>query len=375
MILMLLAMLVLLPPTQTDPKTDTDSTVHRCAAIPMNHVQFIGTHNSYKQHLTPALYALIEQVNAGAAANIAYGHPPLTYQLQALGIRKFELDIFYDPDGGRFAQPQGAQLTGDTDYLDHPEMLLPGFKVLHAADFDYRSSCLTLVGCLREIQTWSAQHPAHMPIMIMLEFKESPAGSAVGSTERPLPTYSNAITLQVEQEILQVFSRSQIVTPDLIRGDFETLDQAVTENGWPMLDSVRGKVLFALDNTSYVREAYLENAPVLQERLLFVSAEPGHPAAAFIKMNNSLSDEDLIRARVQSGYLIRTRSDIPMQEAVSGDQTRKTAAFVSGAQYVSTDFPEPAASGFVVSFPQPHVRWRCNPAIIDSPCRATCLTE
>ena len=42
--------------------------------------------------------------------------------------------------------------------------------------------------------------------------------------------------------------RSEIVTPDDVRGDFPTLGEAVQKNGWPELGEIRGKVLFTLDN-------------------------------------------------------------------------------------------------------------------------------
>ena len=44
-----------------------------------------------------------------------------------------------------------------------PELRLPGYKVLHTQDFDYETTCLTLVACLTEIEAWSSAHPTTCP--------------------------------------------------------------------------------------------------------------------------------------------------------------------------------------------------------------------
>ena len=76
------------------------------------------------------------------------------------------------------------------------------------------------------------------------------------------------------------------------------------------------RILFALDNTDEHRTDYLRGNPSLEGRMLFVSSTPEEPSAAFIKMNEALGDEEQrIRQHVQGRYLIRTRADIPTEEA------------------------------------------------------------
>jgi hypothetical protein len=139
------------------------------------------------------------------------------------------------------------------------------------------------------------------------------------------------------------------------------------------LRSARGKILFVLDNTDHHKASYLEGNPSLEGRVLFVSAEPGEPTAAFIKMNEALGPaEERIRQRVQEGFLIRTRSDIPTEEARSGDTKRRDAAFRSGAHYVSTDYPEPSpfGSGYIARLPGgERLTARCNPVNAPNGCR------
>ena len=111
--------------------------------------------------------------------------------------------------------------------------------------------------------------------------------------------------------------------------------------------------------------------------MLFVSSMPGEPSAAFIKMNETLDasqgeGENAIREQVRRGFIIRTRADIPTMEARNGSTARRDAAFRSGAQYVSTDYPEPSpfGSGYIARLPSAeHLPARCNPISAPRGCR------
>ena len=122
-----------------------------------------------------------------------------------------------------------------------------------------------------------------------------------------------------------------------MRGDYNTLFAAITDRGWPRLGDVRGRVFFTLDNRGQARDAYLDKADNLSGRLLFVDVEPGHPAAAFMVINDPFDER--IPERVAEGYLIRTRADAGTIEARQNDYRRRDRAFASGAQFISTDYP------------------------------------
>src|SRR5690606_1893913 len=142
---------------------------------------------------------------------------------------------------------------------------------------------------------------------------------------------------------------------------------------WPRLSEARGHVVFALDNTDAHRDAYIDGASSLDDRVLFVSAPAGDPMSAFLKLNEALGeDEAAIREHVAAGYLVRTRADIPTREARSGDTSRRDAAFRTGAQYVSTDYPEvsPFGSGYIARLPGAEaLAARCNPVNAPTGCR------
>lgn len=341
-------------------------------------MQVLGTHNSYKRWPLPELIDLLDEHRDGWARDISYEHKPLSEQLEGLNIRQFELDVFADPAGGLYADPAGARLVDDPAVAQNQTLLQqPGLKVLHSQDIDYRSTCVTLVLCLQEIRDWSLANPTHLPIMVMIEFKDG-ARPDWGPVEYVVPViFDQALLLDADKEIWQVFDRDHVITPDDVRGDYVTLEQAVLENGWPTLSASRGKILFAMDNTGRHREEYLAGAPVLENRALFVSAEPGHPAAAFIKMNDALADHARIREYVALNYLVRTRSDVPTDEARTGDTTRQTLALESGAQFVSTDYvePSPFGSGYQVVLPDSNGVARCNPVSAPSRCKPSHFDE
>ena len=354
----------------------TDHDADQC--LRLNHVQVLGSHNSYKRYPAEELITLLNNYRDGWAKDISYEHRPLSEQLESLGIRQFELDVFADPDGGLFAEPTGGVLIDDPELAQsRAVMAAPGLKVFHSQDVDYRTTCLTLIACLTEIHDWSMQNPSHVPIMVMLELKDAPRqdwGPLVSTTPVAIDA-SNIFT--VDDEIWQVFERSQVITPDDVRGDYSTLNDAVMNSGWPTLAESRGKILFALDNTGHHLDDYLSRSQILADRALFVSAEAGHPASAFLKMNDVIADGDAIRSYAEQGYLIRTRSDVPSHEARTGDTTRRELALKSGAQYISTDYAEPSdlGSDYQVVLPDTDGVARCNPVSAPADCHSEFLTE
>lgn len=361
----------------SSPGADTARPIADCSAITaentddcvrLNHLQLLGTHNSY--HIAPPPQVL--EVLGARARNIEYSHRPLLEQLSQLGIRKFELDVFADAQGGRFATPAAFRMVQGLDPIG-PELRQAGFKVLHTQDVDYRTVCSTLKACLTTIRDWSRSNPTHVPIMVMIEAKDSaiPDPNGIGFVQ-PVPIGVSELRA-LDAEIRSVFDADHLLTPDRIRGSHRTLADAIRVDGWPVLRAARGKILFALDNTDQHRDDYLRGNPSLEGRVLFVSSAPPDPSAAFIKMNEALGEqEQRIRERVRDGFLVRTRADVPTEEARSGSTIRRDAAFRSGAQFVSTDYPEvsPFGSGYLARLPgAEHRSARCNPVTAPPGCR------
>src|SRR3972149_10587493 len=96
----------------------------------LNHVQVLGTHNSYHIQPRPALLQAIASFDRQAAASMEYTHRPLDEQFGLLGIRQVELDVFADPARpGLFAVPLGPILVQGFPDPIKPELVDPGLKV------------------------------------------------------------------------------------------------------------------------------------------------------------------------------------------------------------------------------------------------------
>lgn len=331
--------------------------LRRC--LRLNQVQVIGTHNSYRGPIRPEVLAVIARaMGQESASKLEYSHLPLTEQLDRQAVRQIELDVFADPVGGRYAGRLGLDLVGLPN-VTPPELEAPGFKVLHIQDFDFNSTCLTLVACLEEVEAWSDANRGHLPVAVLVELKESSIGAPFAEPVRIGAPELDAL----DAEIRSVFSDEQLITPDDVRGSQPTLEAAVRAGGWPNLRDAAGKVLFLMDNGGRHRGLYRATAPSLEGRVLFTNATPGAPDAAFVKVNESIGNVAAIQQLVEQGYVVRTRADVPTVEARSGSTTRRDAALASGAQWVSTDYPVPGSSPFssyVAAIPG-GAPARCNP--------------
>lgn len=339
--------------------------------LKINQIQVIGTHNSYHAGFAPSAQKLWEERNPKGFSGLDYRHLPLDQQFDA-GVRQIELDVFADIEGGLYAHPAGealiaaAHLPPDPDFDPDGVMTKPGFKVIHMQDVDYRSTCQPFVSCLEVVRRWSHAHPKHIPIFILVETKE-------GKSDNPAqPTVPESFTASVfdalDAEIRSVFPPAELITPDDVRGQYETLNAAVLAGNWPKLNKGRGKVIFLLDQRK-AGPIYLAGHPSLRGRVLFTNAEPGQPDAAFIERNDGPAGE--ITELVRKGYLVRTRTDADTREARTNSTTRRDDMIASGAQLLSTDYPsnEPARwpGHFVVKLPNDAIA-QCSAANTSKAC-------
>jgi hypothetical protein len=341
----------------------------------MNQIQVIGTHNSYHRELSKPERAAHDTVFGGQAiydAFFAYSHASLPNQLSRQKARGLELDLFGDPQGGLYANPLLRQRLAAGPLLD-PEWQRPGIKVLHTEDLDYNSSCVRLVTCLRLVRRWSRANPEHVPLLVMLELKATdPIAGPLGGVA--VPPWNRSALAGLDKEIRSVFTAGELIRPDDVRRPGLTLERSVLRKGWPALSQARGRVAFLMDNDpGPIGAAYTAGRPSLQGRVLFTNARPGSPDAAFVKRNTPTgANLAQIKGLVRKGYLVRTRSDEPLATVLSEDETRLRAALASGAQLVSTDFPEVGMSArydrdYVAALPGGGPA-RCNPVIRPRPC-------
>lgn len=345
------------------------------APVRINQIQVIGTHNSYHAGLAVSEAKLLEQKNPKVYQALEYRHRPLDQQLSS-GVRQIELDIFADSQGGRYAHPMGpdavaaAGLPKDPDFDPQGLMKKPGFKVMHVQDLDYRGTCQQLIACLKIVRAWSLAHKNHVPIFILLETKESelPPQYHAQVPEK----FTAAVFDSLDAEIRSVFKPTEMITPDQVRGKHATLEEAILHNGWPTLAAARGKVVFLMDQRP-VGPVYLQGHPSLRGRIIFTNAEPGQPDCAFTEENDGSREQ--IAALVRKGFLVRTRTDADTKQARNNDTSRRDLALASGAQILSTDYPESEPSqwtAYSVGLPGGAVA-RCNP--VNGPPSCSTVTE
>lgn len=193
-----------------------------------------------------------------------------------------------------------------------------------------------------------------------------------------LPFTKNAVD-SVDLEIKSVFGENskQIITPDLVRGDHKTLNEAILKNNWPLLSDARGKIIFVFMASEKAKENYLDGHFSLEKRMMFIYSKPGNPEAAFIKLEKPEKQFSEIQKLVKQGYFIRTRADANTKESRKNNYNRMNKSLESGAQLIATDYymPDPRNldskkwSDYTVKFPHGFIS-RKNPLnskfIIDS---------
>ena len=323
--------------------------------LPINKVQVIGSHNSYKRAIDPALFRIIKENDSAAARSLEYGHIGLSDQLD-LGLRNLEIDVYADEKGGKYAHPKGLDWEGTANqpmpYDPAGEMKEPGFKVFHVPEIDFRTNCLTFAGCLKELSAWSDRHKDHYPIYITMNAKDE----KIDKPDFTIPEkFTSAVFDQLDKTILDNLGRDRLILPDDIRGHYPTLESAVLAGNWPTMNSARGKFIFILDEKGEKRDRYIQGHPSLRNRVLFADAEPGTPEAAFLILNDPQKKEEAekIRKMVKKGYMVRTRADADTEEARRNDRSRFLAAGNTGAQIITTDYYNKSAffpSEYIIHF-------------------------
>jgi Phosphoinositide phospholipase C, Ca2+-dependent len=349
------------PPDDACARKWLDENLH------VNDLLSIGTHNSYKAAIPDAEMAQLRARSPRAAITLDYSHRPLNEALDD-GARQLELDIYYDPEGGRFSDPLAPRALGQRlDAGMVAELAKPGFKVMHVPDVDFRSTCVRFVTCLQTVKSWSDAHPEHVPIVILINAKDD--ASPLGKAGAAVAKFDSVAFDALDAEIAAVFTDNDLITPDQVQGRHATLREAVLAGGWPKLRDARGRVFFALDEAPQKVAIYRGERSSLEGRRMFVNIDENSPAAAYITLNEPPAQAKRIRAAVEAGFIVRTRADADTIEARAGKTERREIALGSGAQYVSTDYmrPDPRFPGYSARLPD-GATTICNPVRAQNKC-------
>jgi len=303
--------------------------------LPLNHFQFLGSHNSYKTAIPQEVLAQLRAANPQAAQALEYWHAPISTQLDA-GLRVLEFDVFYDPQQRLFDRG------GD-------------FPVLHVQNIDTGSHCINLAECLASVVEWSASNPEHEPLMISFNAKTA----VIDQPGFIRPNEFDSAAWQELDGLLRESLGARIINPA------EVLAPGGPQ--WPILSEVRGRMLLLLDEGPVKNAAYLA---AVAKPALFANLPADDPRAAITVINDPLAGKKDIAKALQRGLLVRTRADADTAEARSGSTARRDAAFASGAQFVSTDYYIAAShfgTDYQVTLPGGGAI-RCNPKLPHKAC-------
>jgi hypothetical protein len=295
----------------------------------LNHIQMKGTHNSY--HIEPMVSPTREYM---------YTHQPLDVQATELGVRQFEIDVWWD--------------------------LREGLRVYHN-QYDSGTTCPTFENCLVTLLSWSEENPGHHPIFIWIEPKDWPEQAADVTTTLEL----SGILEDIEQEISQFWPLNKTITPDDVRGERENLREAIMEDGWPVIEESTGKAIFVLLAHGETRDLYLDSHPNLSGARMFTLSDESSTEAAIFSLTDPVGSGDEITRLVNEGYIVRSRADSGGEEADNNDSTRLNAALSVGAHSISTDYPGKVDGiDYWVEIPNGEPS-RCNPITAPDWCSST----
>ena len=293
----------------------------------VNEIQLKATHNSY---------------HVKTDTNVPdwmYGEHPLDVQLDAEGVRGLELDVHWNDDCGRY-------------------------EVFHLTVLDEKTTCRVFTDCLKLIHDWSDAHLGHHLLFIHLEPKDA-WDASIGE----------ARFSALEGEILSVWPRGAIVTPDEVKGSSASLAAALTDHGWPTLGQTRGRLVFYMDRSDEMRDAYAHGRKDLDGRLLFTDSDLDDPFAAIRILNDTTTtaSQAAIAAALARHQIVRVMSEATLAGALAGDGSSAPIALATGGQIESTDFPTKIADTpyfFTIPGGTPS---RCNPVTAPASCTSNAV--
>lgn len=327
-------------------------------SLPINQIKVLGSHNSYRRMTDSGILKFIHLADPffkkelPPAYHLEYDHLPLDSQLENYGMRSFELDIYYDPKGGRYYKRQGNALRFRSTKSNVDALLWPGMKVLHISDIDYNTNYYTFKDALQALKVWSSDHPTHLPLYVMVELKEDGISDHVKIAGfKTALKFDLKAMLEVRDEINFIFADNpkQILSPDDFRKNHSSLREAITTIGYPKLQEARGKIVFILMAGERLSDELTKQYPSYKGLPFFTFAEPNKPEAVFIKVDDPIEHTERIKDLVAKGYMVRTRSDVETIEPRKNDYTMFNKAKESNAQIISTDFYKPfPKTGFVL---------------------------
>lgn len=289
--------------------------------VRINEIAVIGTHNSYQLLATPQK-RMLEKVrrflsSGKKGGNADFEMDTYTEQLE-LGVRNLEIDI------------ETVDRKGDVRFI-----------VTHNPVTDNASSAYDFAKGLEEIALWSDNNPEHLPVYLLIE----PKGK--------VPEINNLKNFTVEYAekldgIIREVLGDRLLTPERAMGDYKSLEEMRSADGWPTLKEAAGKIIVLLHPCD-VTEEYISIDTSISSQAMFPMlrfADADRDCASFILDNEPETAKENNKKTVgEKKLMVRTRADnYP-------DFSEEKYAFTDncGSHIITTDYPHRSVR------PQEHV--------------------
>lgn len=279
--------------------------------VKINEIAVIGTHNSYQLLATPQkrkLEKIRNILSSGKKGGNAYFEmDTYTKQLEK-GVRNLEIDI---------------------ETVDKGENV--SFIVTHNPITDNASSAYDFTKGLEEIALWSDNNPNHLPIYLLIEPK--------GDVDRinNMKNFSLKYALELDNILKEVLDH-RLLTPELVKGNFGSLEEMRIADSWPTLKEASGKIIVLLHPCD-VTQRYINIDTSLSSQAMFpmLRFENIEKSYASFILDNEPKDaiENNLKTIGEKNLMVRTRADnYP-------DFSYKNYGYADncGSHIITTDYP------------------------------------
>lgn len=278
--------------------------------VRINEIAVIGTHNSYQQLATPQ-----KRAYENALSVLTFGKKG--------GKRNFEMDTYTEQ-----LERGVRNIEIDIETVDDGTV---SFISTHSPITDNVSSAYDFAKGLEEIALWSDNNPNHIPVYLLIEPKKD-----VVSINN-MKEFSVEYALELDNVIREALG-DRLLTPNTVKGDFESLEEMRMADSWPTLEQAAGKIIVLLHPCD-VTEQYIDIDTTLSSQAMFPMLrfeDIEKPYATFILDNEpDIATQNNSVTVGEKKLMVRTRAD----NYPKFSQEQYALADSCGSHIISTDYP------------------------------------
>ncbi|MBQ6600347.1 MAG: hypothetical protein IIX36_01760, partial [Clostridia bacterium] len=205
------------------------------------------------------------------------------------------------------------------------------FIVTHNPVTDNVSSAYDFAKGLEEITMWSDNNPDHLPVYLLIE----PKGDVASINN--MKNFSLEYAVELDRVIAQNLG-DRLLTPQKLKGDYESLKAMRMADEWPSLKEAAGKIIVLLHPCS-VTDEYINIDQSLSSQVMFPMLrfeDIDKPYASFILDNEPENAMENNKKTVdEKNLMVRTRADNYPSFSDDGYLNAKKC----GSHIITTDYP------------------------------------